>query len=83
MTRKKNIKGVLGLLKSKTSVTKQLLKERAKDKKKEEVKFERNAARYQNPSVSSKIYKQGEKKTKEINASDEVLSRLENLKRPS
>ena len=33
---KKNIRIVCGMLKSKTSVTKALLKERAKDKKREE-----------------------------------------------
>jgi hypothetical protein len=38
MTTKKNIRIVCGMLQSKTSVTKELLKERARDKKREEAK---------------------------------------------
>jgi len=40
-TTKKNIRAVCGMLKSKTSVTKALLKERAKDKKREEAKLKK------------------------------------------
>ena len=36
---KKNIRAACGMLKSKTSVTKELLKDRAKDKKREEAKL--------------------------------------------
>ena len=38
MSAKQNIRAACGLLKSKTSVTKALLKERAKDKEREEAK---------------------------------------------
>lgn len=38
MSAKQNIRAVCGMLKSKTSVTKALLKERAKDKQREEAK---------------------------------------------
>lgn len=39
MSPKQNIRAVCGMLKSKTSVTNALLKERAKDKKREEAKL--------------------------------------------
>ena len=38
---KQNIRAACGMLKSKTSVTKELLQERAKDKKREEAKLKR------------------------------------------
>ena len=41
MTAKQNIRAACGMLTSKTSVTKALLKERAKDKKREEAKLKR------------------------------------------
>jgi len=41
MPAKQNIKAACGMLKSTTSVTKALLKERAKDKKREEAKLEK------------------------------------------
>ena len=41
MTTKKNIQTACGMLNSKTSVTKALLKERAKDKKREEAKLKK------------------------------------------
>jgi len=40
-TTKARIRAVCGMLKSKTSVTKTLFKERAKDKKREEAKLKR------------------------------------------
>ncbi len=39
MSTKQNIRAVCGLLKSKTAVTKELLKERARDKKREEARL--------------------------------------------
>jgi hypothetical protein len=41
MSTKKNIRAACGMLRSKTSVTKALLSERAKDKKREEAKLKR------------------------------------------
>lgn len=42
---KEYIRSLCGMLKSKTSVTQELLKERAKDKEREETKFEKVSAR--------------------------------------
>jgi AbrB family looped-hinge helix DNA binding protein len=42
---KQFIRSVHGMLKSETSVTKELLKERAREKEQEEVKFEKHGAR--------------------------------------
>jgi len=44
VTTKKNIRATCGVLKSKTAVTKALLKERTKDKKREEAKLKKLAA---------------------------------------
>lgn len=41
MSAKQNIRAVCGMLTSKTSVTKAVLKERAKDKKREEAKLKK------------------------------------------
>jgi hypothetical protein len=45
VTTKKSVRAVCGMLKTKTSVTKVLLKERAKDKKREEARLKKLAAR--------------------------------------
>ena len=45
MSTKQNIKAVCGMLKSKTPVTKELLQERTRDKKHEEAKLKKPAAR--------------------------------------
>ena len=42
MTTKESIRAVCGMLKSKTAITKTLLKERARDKKREEKKFKKS-----------------------------------------
>jgi len=42
MATKESIRAVCGMLKSKTAITKTLLKERASDKKREEMKFKKS-----------------------------------------
>ena len=42
MTTKESIRAACGMLKSKTAITKTLLKERARDKKREEKKFKKS-----------------------------------------